>query len=95
MLIYGYIYVYISKTIPYQLYIRLTNTYGVTYQAFGTVFVCLFCLFRATPTAYGISQARGRIRAMAAGHSHSHSNAGSEHLQLAPQLKATLDPLTH
>ena len=26
-----------------------------------------FCLFRAAPTAYGSSQARGRIRAAAAG----------------------------
>ena len=36
-------------------------------------------LFRATPTAHGGSQARGQIRAAAAGlhHSHSHSHAGS------------------
>ena len=34
-----------------------------------------FGLFRATPTADGISQARGGIRAVAAGLCHSHSNA--------------------
>ena len=34
----------------------------------------LFCLFRATPVAYGVSQARGRIRATAVGLCHSHSN---------------------
>ena len=53
----------------------------------------VFCLFRAAPTAYGNSQARGRIRAVAASLYHSsqqlgiratsatyttaHSNAGS------------------
>ena len=46
-----------------------------------------FCLFRAAPMAYGSSQARGQIRAVAAGLRHSHSNTGSE-----PQLMATPDP---
>ena len=51
-----------------------------------------FCLFRATPMAYGDSQARGQIRAVAAG-LHSHGNAGSEPcLQPTPQLTATPDP---
>ena len=47
----------------------------------------LFFLFRATPVAYGISQAGDRIRAAAASLRHSYSNARSE-----PQLVATLDP---
>ena len=34
--------------------------------------------FRAAPSAYGGSQARGQIGAVAAGLHHSHSNAGSE-----------------
>ena len=34
---------------------------------------CLFLLFRATPSAYGGTQARGRIRAVATGLHHSHS----------------------
>ena len=34
-------------------------------------------IFKATPTAYGGSQARGRIKATAAGLHHSHSNSGS------------------
>ena len=49
------------------------------------LFVCLFvfvffvfCFFRAAPAAYGGSQARGLIRAVAAGLRHSHSNVGSE-----------------
>ena len=40
------------------------------------LFMHLFLLLRATPVAYGSSQARGRIQPIAAGHSH--SNAGSE-----------------
>ena len=58
---------------------------------------CLFCfcfgLFRATPTAYGGSQARGRIRAVAAGLHHSLSNARSQlHLRPTSQFTAVLDP---
>ena len=36
-----------------------------------------FSLFRATPVAYGSSQARGPIGAMAASQHHSHCNLGS------------------
>ena len=43
--------------------------------------------------AYGGSQARGRIRAVAASLWPSHSNVGSEpYLQPTPQLTAALDP---
>ena len=46
-----------------------------------------FGLFRATPMAYGGSQARGPIRAVAAGLRQSHSNGGSEpRLRPTPQL---------
>ena len=52
--------------------------------------VCfVFAFSRATPEAYGDSQARGRIGAVAASLHHSHSNARSEpHLRLTPQLTA-------
>ena len=54
--------------------------------------VCVCVLFRATPVAYGGSQARVLIKAAAAGLRHSHSNAGSEpRLQPTPQLMATPD----
>ena len=57
------------------------------------LFIWSFCLFRAAPTAYGGSQDRGPIGAVAAGLHHSHSNAISEpHLRPTPQLKAMLDP---
>ena len=52
-----------------------------------------FGLFRATPMAYGGSQARGLIEAVAAGLHQSHSNTRSELcLQSTPQLMATPDP---
>ena len=45
------------------------------------------------PVAYGGSQARGQIGALAASLHHSHSNSGSEpSLWPTPQLRATLDP---
>ena len=50
-------------------------------------------LFRAAPAAHGSSQARGRIRAAAAGLYHSHSHMGTEpHLPATPQLTAVPDP---
>ena len=53
-----------------------------------------FGLFRATPMAYGGSQARGRIRATAASLRQSHRNARSQPLlQPTPQLTAMPDPL--
>ena len=55
------------------------------------LFVCF--LFRATPVAYGDSQARGLIRAVAACLRQSHSNTGSEpHLRATPQFTAMPDP---
>ena len=52
-----------------------------------------FCLFRAAHAAYGGSQARGRIGAVAPGLHHSHSNTRSElRLRPTPQLMAMLDP---
>ena len=56
-------------------------------------FFLVSCLFRATPMAYGGSQAGGLIRAVATGLRQSHSNTGSELcLRPTPQLMATLDP---
>ena len=69
---------------------------------YSFLFVCLFvfCLLSfvvvaiswAAPAAYGGSQARGLIGAVATGLRQSHSNAGSEpRLQPTPQLTATPD----
>ena len=55
------------------------------------LFICLF--FRAAPAACGGSQARGRIRPVAARLHQSHSSAGCQpHLRPTPQLTAMLDP---
>ena len=57
------------------------------------LFIYLFCLFRATSVAYGISQARGQIGAVAVGLRQSHNNARSEpYLQPTPQLMARINP---
>ena len=57
------------------------------------VVVVVVAISWAAPAAYGGSQARGRIGAVATSLRQSHSNAGSEpHLQPTPQLTATPDP---
>ena len=61
---------------------------GLSYSSF----FCLFAISWAAPAAYGGSQARGRIRAVATSLRQSHSNGGSElHLQPTPQLTAVPD----
>ena len=63
-----------------------------SFSLFFLFFVFVF-VFRAVPMAYRSSQARGPIRAAAAGLHHRHSNARSEmYLRPTPQLMATLDP---
>ena len=52
------------------------NVYMYVYQKCILYFIYLFSLFKAAPMAYGGSQARGPIIAIAA--SLCHSNAGSE-----------------
>ena len=57
------------------------------------MYFSFFFLLRVTPVAYGGSQARGQIRAAAAGLCHSHSDTGSEaHLRPTPQTTAMPDP---
>ena len=63
-------------------YFLLVDPYEIAFNAF--FFFGLFCLFRAIPVAYGGSQARGLIEAVAASLFKSHSNARSE-----PSLRPT------
>ena len=58
---------------------------AIRYLGWNAIF--FFCLFRVAPAAYGGSQARGLIRAVAASLHHSHSHARSEP---TPQLMAML-----
>ena len=63
------------------------------YSFFFLSFFVVVAISWATPVAYGGSQARGQIRAVAAGLHHSHSNTGSKpRLQPTPQLTVMLDP---
>ena len=56
-------------------------------------FFFFFVFSRAAPEAYGGSQARGLIGAIAVGLHQSHSNSGSEpSLRPTPQLMEMLDP---
>ena len=67
----------------------------LTFLGFLSFFFFLFsfCLFRATLSAYGGSQARGRIGAIATGLRQSHSHISSKlHLRPPPQLTTTPDP---
>jgi len=59
---------------------------------FVFLFFCLFAISWAAPAAYGGSQARGPIGAVATSLLQNHSNTGSEpRPQPTPQLMATLD----
>ena len=76
------------------------STKGIHCRGGSVFFVCflvflsfVFCLFRATLSAYGGSQARGLIGATAASLHQSHSNTRAEsHLRPTPQLTAMPDP---
>ena len=74
---------------------RTLQQASTEYSLFGIVrhlFSLFFAISWAAIVAYGGSQARGLIGAVAAGLRQSHSNMGSEpHLQPTPQLTATLD----
>ena len=57
------------------------------------LFFCLFVFSRADPVAYGSSQVRGLIRAVAADLHQSDNNSGSKLcLQPTPQLTTMQDP---
>ena len=73
---------------------RLASRVSLLFSFFLSFsFLCLFVFSRAALAAYGGSQARGLIGAVAAGLTQSHSNVGSEpRLRRTPQLTATPDP---
>ena len=73
--------------VPFSWHPPLAFVVCILFFFFG-----LFAISWVASTAYGGSQARGLIGAVAAGLHQSHSNAGSELcLQPTPQLTATLD----
>ena len=57
------------------------------------IFLFIRCLFRDAPVAYGASQARGQIGAVATDLHHSHRNTTSKlYLWPTPQFTLVLDP---
>ena len=86
---------YFTQAYPQPL--STTNLFSESMNSgfyFIYLFVCLFIfLSEAAHMAYGCSQAKGPIGAIAASLHHSHSNARSKlHLPPTPQLKARPDP---
>ena len=79
---------------PHTTCLRLTQCFVKYISIKLNLFVCLFvCLFRAKPTAYGGSQAGGRIRATAAvssTYTTAHGHAGS----LAHWARPGIEPAT-
>ena len=69
------------------------NISGIFSENFFFFFFDLFTFSRAARAAYGGSQARRQIGAVATGLSQSHSKVGSKpRLQPTPQLLAMIDP---
>ena len=58
--------------------INLQICLNIVHLKLSFFFFCLFAISWAAPVAYGGSQVRGLIRAVAPGLSQSHSNSGSE-----------------
>ena len=76
-----------------RLEIRKSSTEFSGGGKFSFFFFFVFCHFSDSSVAYGGSQARRLIRAVATGLCHSHSNTRSElSLQPTPQLIAIPDP---
>jgi len=61
-----------------SLKILILNLDILKFAIYNSFIFCLFAFSKATPAAYGGSQARGLIRAVATHLHHSHSNTGSE-----------------
>ena len=83
-----------KKDLPAESFSRLTRKHiFLSFYFILFIYLFIYLLFRATSSAYGGSQARGLIGAVAADLCHSHRNARSEpRLQHTLQLTATPDP---
>ena len=80
-------------SVSHSISLLLQPTHSVSDLSLFFCFLSFFAFSRAYSKAYGGSQARGLIGAVAAGLRQSHSNVGSEPcLQPTPQSMAMLDP---
>ena len=97
----------ISSIFLESVYSECTKHYFLKYLFSPAIFLLFFqdsylfiyfwsyCLFRAAPTAYGGFQARGPIRAVAAGLRHTHSNARSDLCLTITTAHSNARSLTH
>ena len=77
----------------FYILLKQSSIEYLTYEDISFFFFVFLPFSRAAPAAYGGSQARGLIGAVAASLHQSHSNAGSEPcLRPTPLLTATPDP---
>ena len=82
-----------SLSVSLFLFCREVHLYHILILFIYLFIYCLFLSSRAAPAAYGGSQARGLIGAVATGLRHGQSSVGSEPcLQPWPQLMAGLNP---
>ena len=70
------------------LYVLPTLCFVLVILAVSFFLFLFFCFFRATPMAYGGSQAKGLIGAVAAGLHHSHNPSSWQHRILNPLSEA-------
>ena len=75
----------------YFSFIFLVLNWSMIFSFLFLIFL-YFLLFREASMAYGSSQARGGIGAIAAGLYHSHNSGSEPHLWPTPQLTATPGP---
>ena len=76
-----------------EIFTSIDSIHFFTKNFLFLVFFFFSVFSRAAPVAYGGSQTRGLIGAVAAGLCHSHSNARSGlHLRPTPELMAMPDP---
>ena len=95
MCVYIYVYMYMCTCMCVYIciYVCVYVCICMCIYVYVYIYTHTHSLFRATPAAYGCSQARGPVGAVAADLHQSHSNTRSEPcLRPTPQLKATLDP---
>ena len=83
----------IPNSVEFKALAQLIFLFFIYFYFILFYFIVFLSFFGAAPAAYGGSQARGLIGAVAAGLCQSHSNVGSEpSLQPTPQLTAMPDP---
>ena len=80
---------WMMKSRDYVFYLLVGQLPKLFVRIYFLFFLFFFFVSRAAPVAYGVSQARGRIGAAAAGLRHNHSNNGSPTHWARPGIEPT------